>query len=134
YYCVLDENQRKTEEVMHSNESTFQNIVWQDKGEVFAFVKTYKKRTDNRNDKNLYVYSVTDKVVFELDVNSIPERNELTQLMALKKSTLVISDDAQRVFFYTTEATANPIEKPVVQLWNGNDSWTYSQIMNEIYQ
>lgn len=134
YYCVLDENQRKAEEVMHSNESTFQNIVWHDKGEVFAFVKTYKKRTDNRNDKNLYVYSVTDKVVFELDVNSIPERNELTQLMALKKSTLVISDDAQCVFFYTTEAIANPIEKPVVQLWNGNDSWTYSQIMNEIYQ
>jgi dipeptidyl aminopeptidase/acylaminoacyl peptidase len=107
--------------------ATFENIVWQGKGASFAFVKNYKDTLDVRHGKNLHLYRLSENKLYSFDTNLLPTIPKTSTIESPIWTHFRISDDGQRVFFYITEGITDN-EKPLVQVWNGNDAWTYSQV------
>lgn len=132
HYCLLNGKKESFEKLSSDSEATFENIAWQEKGLAFAFVKKYRNNADGRNGKNLYLYRIADKKLFEMGFTSVAKSTE-TIMNPQITNRFVISDDVTKVIFFATEVSNAPIEKPIVQVWNGNDAWTYSQIRTEIY-
>jgi dipeptidyl aminopeptidase/acylaminoacyl peptidase len=107
--------------------ATFENIMWQGKGASFAFVKNYKDTLDVRHGRNLYLYRISENKLFSFDANLLPTIPKASTIESPMWTRFRVSDDGQRVFFYITEGGSGS-EKPLVQVWNGNDAWTYPQV------
>ena len=127
HYCPFDGKQEHFQKIASDSESTFENIIWQRKGTSFAFVKNYKDTLDVRRSKNLYLYRLTETKLYSFDANSIASIAKGSTIDTPIWTRFTISDDGQRVFFYLTEPLAANPEKPLVQIWNGNDAWPYPQ-------
>lgn len=127
HYCPFDGNREHFQRLATDGEATFENVVWQHKGASFAFVQHYKDTLDIRNGKNLYVYRLTENKFYGFDANAISSIAKGSRIEAPLWTRFMISDDGQRVFFYLTEPSATNPEKPLVQIWNGNDAWPYPQ-------
>lgn len=126
YYFGLKDADRK---LFEDDKATFENIVWQEEGEAFVFVKNYKDTLDVRHGRNLYLYRIKEKKLLGLDANSITAIAKDSKILPPNWSRCAISNDGKRVFFYITEKDDEPtIRSPLVQVWNGNDPWTYSQV------
>ena len=128
HYCLFDGKREHFQKLVTAGEVRFENIVWQKKGVSFAFVKNYKDTLDVRNGKNLYLYRLTENKLYGFDANSVPSIAKGSKIESPMWTRFTISDDGQRVFFYITENSATDIEKPLVQVWNGNDAWPYPQV------
>ncbi|WP_284653486.1 alpha/beta hydrolase family protein [Flavobacterium terrisoli] len=128
YYCPFDGKREHFQKLVTDGEATFENIVWQRKGQAFAFVKKYKDTLDSRNGKNLHLYQLKQNNIYSFDANTVASIDKGSNIEPPIWTRFTISDDGQRVFFYLTESTPNTAEKPIVQQWNGNDAWTYPQV------
>lgn len=128
HYCPFDGNREHFQRFATDGEATFENIIWQRKGASFAFVKNYKDTLDIRNGKNLYLYRLAENKLYGFDANTISSIAKGSKIEAPIWTRFTISNDGQRVFFYLTEESATFTEKPIVQVWNGNDAWPYPQV------
>lgn len=128
HYCPFDGNREHFQKLESDAEATYENIVWQRKGEAFAFVKNYKDTLDIRSGKNLYLYRLAESKLYGFDANAEPAIGKGSTIESPIWTRFMISDDGKRVFFYLTEEAANSTEKPIVQVWNGNDAWPYPQV------
>lgn len=128
HYCPLDGMREHFERLATDGEANFENIVWQKKGNAFAFVKKYKDTLDIRNGRNLYLYRFKENKLYSFDANANTSIAKGSTIEPPLWTRFTISDDGLRVFFYLTENTATNLEKPIVQQWNGNDAWTYPQV------
>lgn len=127
-YCLFDDKKLQSKKLASDDEATFKNIVWQHKGNSFAFVKSYKDLLDVRNGKNLYLYRFKVDKLYNFDVNTVADLAKDGRILPPLWTRFTISEDGKRLFFFISEKTRSNAEKPLVQIWNGNDSWTYSQI------
>ncbi|MBY0486113.1 MAG: prolyl oligopeptidase family serine peptidase [Flavobacteriaceae bacterium] len=130
YYCSFD-GAAHFEKLEAAVDASFENIVWQKNGTSFSFLKNYKNTTDARNGRNLFLYRIDERKVYSLDFATEEKINPTSAKKTISEQKVVLSDDGKHVFFYVTEPRLVPMEKPIVQIWNGNDSWTYSQIQME---
>ena len=109
--------------------ATFEDIVWQEEGQAFGFAKKYKDTRDVRYGRNLYLYRIKEKKIIGFDANSVPNIAKDSKIVSPNWTRFTISGDGKRVFFYISEKEdATTPEQPLVQVWNGNDPWTYSQV------
>jgi fermentation-respiration switch protein FrsA (DUF1100 family) len=128
HYCPFDGNREHFQRLVTDGEATFENVVWQRKGASFAFVQHYKDTLDIRNGKNLYLYRLVENKLYSFDANAVSTIAKDSIIESPIWTRFTISDDGQRVFFYLTEASVKSTEKPIVQVWNGNDAWPYPQV------
>jgi len=128
HYCPFDGKREHFQKLETDGEATFENVVWQRKGAAFAFVKKYKDTLNVRSGTNLYLYRFAEKKLYSFDANTISTIAKRSHIESPMWTRFTISDDGERVFFYLTEESANIIEKPLVQVWNGNDAWPYPQV------
>ncbi len=131
HYTPLDGVREHYRKLLSDGEATFENIIWQSNGASFTCIRNYRKTSDFRQGKNLILYRLLSDSVFELDATSSTEIEAKSFIVAPQFTRFRISDDGKRVFFMITEPTAIQTEKSVVQIWNGNDPWTYSQLQRE---
>ncbi|MEO0045131.1 MAG: hypothetical protein RL705_322 [Bacteroidota bacterium] len=131
HYCPFDGKREHFQKLVTDGEANFENIVWQRKGTAFAFVKKYKDTLDIRNGKNLYLYRFKESKIYSFDANAITSIPKGSSIEPPLWTRFTISDDGHRIFFYLMESIPTTTEKPIVQQWNGNDAWTYSQTQIE---
>ena len=127
-YCLFDGEKVQFQKLASDAEASFDNIIWQGKGAAFAFVKSYKDSLDLRNAKNLYLYRFKDSKLYGFNANAAADFVKGSSIVPPLWTRFTISEDGKRVFFFISETVKSNTEKPVVQVWNGNDSWTYSQV------
>ncbi|WP_432221894.1 alpha/beta hydrolase family protein [Flavobacterium sp. TMP13] len=130
-YCLFDGGKVQVQSLASDAEASFNNIIWQGEGNAFAFVKSYKDSLDVRNTKNLYLYRFKDSKLYGFDANTVSDFAKGSSILPPLWTRFIISEDGKRVFFFISETAKSNAEKPIVQVWNGNDSWTYSQVQKE---
>lgn len=131
HYCLFDGEKGHFQELASDAEASFDNIVWQGKGAAFAFVKSYKDKLDVRNGRNLHLYRFKENKLYGFDTNVVTEFPKGSSIVPPLPTRFTISEDGKRLFFFIRETVKSNTEKPLVQVWNGNDSWTYSQVQKE---
>lgn len=127
HYCSFGKTRQYTK-IVSDAEAGFENIIWQNIGTAFAFIKQYPNPNDIRNGKSLYLYRLIDNKLFEFNINEHQNIDRTTTIVPPISTRFVISNDAKRVFFFLNENTNLTNEKPIVQIWNGNAPITYEQL------
>lgn len=126
HYCVYDGIAEHFKIIANEAGVRFEDITWHKNGNAVAFRKRYAAESDARNGTNIYLYHLNTGKICSLDLTNAETRfpNSANEKIAVRS--LVVSDDSKRVFFYTQTMTPDH-KKPIVQVWNGNDAWTYRQ-------
>ncbi|MCF6132734.1 alpha/beta hydrolase family protein [Flavobacterium wongokense] len=126
HYCLFDGIAEHFKIIANEAGVRFEDITWQKNGNALAFRKRYAAESDARNGTNVYLYQLNKGKIYSLDLTNAETRflSGANEKVAVRS--LVVSDDSKRVFFYTQTITPDQ-KKPIVQVWNGNDPWTYSQ-------
>lgn len=128
HYCPFDGDESHFKKLETAAEATFETIVWNKNGTAFSFVKKYKDLSDLRNGTNLSVYRLNENKCYSLAFGINKTSNFDMLEKTINDRNMVLSDDGKRLLFYAADVQEAKLEKPVVQIWNGNDHWTYSQV------
>ena len=128
HYCPLDGKREHFRMLANELGCTFESILWDKSDTHFSFVKKYPDANDNRNGRNLNVYSLDTNQCYSFDANTHKELSKESTVTYLSKNRFLISGDGERVFFYMTDIPDPSLDNPTVQVWNGNDVWTYRQV------
>jgi dipeptidyl aminopeptidase/acylaminoacyl peptidase len=123
HYCPFDGNPEHFRMITSEAGINFEDITWQNNGNAFAFRKTYRTEFESKNKDNLYLYRLDIDKLYTFDFAALQELNN----QKIITRTIKLSNDGMSVFFYAQVNNENH-EKPIVQIWNGSDSWTYRQI------
>ncbi|MGV3696973.1 alpha/beta hydrolase family protein [Flavobacterium sp.] len=119
HYCPFDGNEESFKKIVADEGLNYLDVSWSKTEKTFAFRKVYSDQSDSRNGHNLFLYQLDTDTLYTLDF-SLPENAKIAS------RSIQVSDDGSSVFFYT-KLTGNDNSKTVVQIWNGNDTWTYRQ-------
>ncbi|MDI9257955.1 alpha/beta hydrolase family protein [Flavobacterium sedimenticola] len=130
HYCPFDGIQEHFEKLASEKDVVFENIVWQQNGASFVCLKRDTGPKKENDGVRLYCYRLLDKREFELPIKSTGEGNVIDEKMVSK---FTLSHDGKRVFFYLRAVRLSDNGKDVVQIWNGNDTWIYSQTEREAH-
>lgn len=129
HYCPFDGKAENFRMILSESNIILEDIAWNLYGKAFAFRKEFAGETQPQQNNNLYIYQLEQAKLQSINFAAYQTKFAGVQNEVITPRSIVISDNGERVFFYT-KLNKEPTTKPVVQIWNGSDSWTYRQ--NEV--
>ncbi|WP_167398305.1 alpha/beta hydrolase family protein [Flavobacterium crocinum] len=92
----------------------------------------FNGQSGKKSSSHLYYYVVTQSRLYVLDAGSHKGLKPQSRIINSALNPILIADDLEKVLFSVgPDKKKDTIEKPSVEIWNGNDKWVYGQ--NERY-
>ena len=126
HYCPFDGKPEHFRMILNEAAISLEDITWNKNGNAFAFRKKYTDESPPEQNSNLSLYQLKADKLLSLNFAAYQTKNAVVQHEVIVPRSIVVSDNGERVFFYT-KLNNDAIAKPVVQIWNGSDAWTYRQ-------
>lgn len=126
HYCPFDGIDDHFRRIIYEVNVTFEDITWNTTGNSIAFRKKPKTVTSPQDNNNLNHYSFETAKLTSANFAAYDMKTEEVRNEVIVVKSITVSDDGTKVFFYT-QVERKLVSKPVVQIWNGSDSWTYRQ-------
>lgn len=136
-YCISDSNggsvgmlqfEKKifNTNVIKSNLKLFENVIWHSEGTSIVFAGRKIADKELHADEILF-YKIKNKQLFRYDTSKEKSWTKEKVLVANYSSSLGISDDEQRIFFFIKKPheTANIEDNLKVEVWNSADKDIY---------